>query len=203
MLVPTAWPEVLTETPTTALVSGNWTFGHVAAKYAMEVAIAKARDQNVATVSLVKALHIGRVGEYAEMAVATGMIALVWASGYGAEVPVAVPFGGRAPVLHTNPIAIGVPAGEETPMVMDFATNQDRRLQGQDRPAKGRAGAVGQPGRQGRESDHRPVRLPVGRRHDCLRRPQGLRLHARHRVPRQGARRRRRPPGGRARRAPS
>ena len=121
-LVPTAWPEILTETPTTALVSGNWTFGHVVAKYAIDVAIAKARDQNVATVSLVRAMHIGRVGEYAEMAVANGMVALVWASGYGAEQPVAVPFGGRAPVLHTNPIAIGVPAGEETPMVMDFAT---------------------------------------------------------------------------------
>ncbi len=124
MFVPTAWPEILAETPTTALVSGNWTFGHVAAKYAMEVAIAKARGQNVATVSLVKAMHIGRVGEYAEMAVANGMIALVWASGYGAEAPVAVPFGGRTPILHTNPIAIGVPAGEETPMVMDFATTR-------------------------------------------------------------------------------
>ena len=122
MLVPTAWPEVLTETPTTALVSGNWTFGHVVAKYAVDVAIAKARDQNMATVSLVKALHIGRLGEYAEMAVANDMIALVWASGYGAEQPVAVPFGGRAPVLHTNPIAIGVPTGDEVPMVMDFAT---------------------------------------------------------------------------------
>ena len=124
MFVPTAWPEVVTETPTTALVSGNWTFGHVVAKYAMDVAIAKARDQNVATVSLVKAMHIGRVGEYAEMAVANGMIALVWASGYGAEVPVAVPFGGREPLLHTNPIAIGVPAGDEIPMIMDFATTR-------------------------------------------------------------------------------
>ena len=78
LLVPTAWPEILSETPTTALISGNWTFGHVVAKYAMEVAVAKARDQNVATVSLVRAMHIGRVGEYAEMAVANGMVALVW-----------------------------------------------------------------------------------------------------------------------------
>ena len=67
-------------------------------------------------------MHIGRVGEYAEMAVDNGMIALVWASGYGEEQPVAVPFGGRTPVMHTNPISIGVPTGEENPMVMDFAT---------------------------------------------------------------------------------
>ena len=152
VFVPTAWPEVLTETPTTALVSGNWTFGHVVAKYAMDVAIAKARDQNVATVSLVRAMHIGRLGEYAEMAVANGMIGLVWASGYGAEVPVAVPFGGRAPLLHTNPIAIGVPAGEETPMVMDFATTKiagskvrTAQLKGEQVPAGSLVDADGNP----------------------------------------------------------
>ncbi len=152
MLVPTAWPEVLTETATTALVSGNWTFGHVVAKFAMVTAIAKARQQNVATVSLVQSLHIGRVGEYAEMAVAEGMIALVWASGYGAEEPVAVPFGGRAPVLHTNPIAIGVPAGDETPMVMDFATTtiagskvRIAKLKGEEVPLGSLVDADGQP----------------------------------------------------------
>ena len=118
----TAWPEIVSETPTSALVSGNWAFGHVVAKFAMDVAIAKAREQNVATVSLVRATHIGRLGEYPEMAVAEGMIAFVWASGYGSEEPVAVPYGGRKPLLHTNPISIGVPAGDETPMVMDFAT---------------------------------------------------------------------------------
>ena len=122
ILVPTAWPEIISETPTTALVTGNWTFGHVVAKYAMDLAVQKASEQNVAVVSFVQALHIGRLGEYAEMAASQGMVSHVWASGYSEEAPVAVPFGGRERVLHTNPISMGFPAGEEPPMVLDFAT---------------------------------------------------------------------------------
>ena len=120
--MPTAWPEVVSETPTTALVTGNWTFGQVVAKYAMDVAIRKASEQNVAVVSLVRAMHIGRLGEYSEMAASHGMVGTVWASGYGAEEPVAVPYGGREPVLHTNPISMGFRGGDEVPMVLDFAT---------------------------------------------------------------------------------
>ena len=122
LLVPTAWPEIITETPTSALVSGNWTFGHVVAKYAMELAVAKAREQNVAVVSFMRSHHIGRLGEYSEIAASQGMIGLVWGSGYGKEQPVAVPFGGRKPALHTNPISMGFPGGDEPQMVLDFAT---------------------------------------------------------------------------------
>ena len=43
-LVPAAQPEILQETATSALVTGNWTFGQVAAKFAMEKAIAKYCD---------------------------------------------------------------------------------------------------------------------------------------------------------------
>ena len=121
-LVPTAWPQVVNDTATTALVTGNWTFGHVVAKYAMDIAIQKASAQSVAVVSFVRSTHIGRLGEYTEMAASAGMTSLVWASGYGVETPAAVPFGGRSAALHTNPIAIGVPGGEEPPMVLDFAT---------------------------------------------------------------------------------
>ena len=52
-LMPAASPAILEETPTTALVSGNWTFGHVAARRAMQVAIEKASDQKVSVVGLV------------------------------------------------------------------------------------------------------------------------------------------------------
>jgi hydroxycarboxylate dehydrogenase B len=122
LIVPTAWPELVRETPNSALVSGNWGFGHTAAKFAMETALAKAADQAMATVGLVEANHIGRLGTYAEMAAERGFIGQVWASGYGAEEPQAVPYGGAAPILHTNPIALGFPTGQEPPIIIDFAT---------------------------------------------------------------------------------
>ena len=121
-ILPTAKPAILQETETSALVTGNWTFGQVAAKYAMELAISKARTQNVAVVGIVQMHHIGRLGHYVEMAAADKMIGMVWAGGFGEEAPATVPYGGKTRVLHTNPISIGLPAGEESTMMFDWAT---------------------------------------------------------------------------------
>ncbi len=121
-ILPAAKPAILQETATSALVTGNWTFGHVAAKYAMELAISKAKTQNVAVVGIVQMHHIGRLGHYVEMAAADKMIGMVWAGGFGEEAPATVPYGGKTRVLHTNPISIGLPAGEESTMMFDWAT---------------------------------------------------------------------------------
>ena len=122
LIVPTAWPEVIKEGPTSVLVSGNWTFGQVAARSTMEVVIRKAREQGVAVGGLVQAYHIGRLGHFVEMATPEGLIAMVWGGGYGAEAPVAVPFGGKGRVLHTNPVAFGFPLSDGNRMMFDFAT---------------------------------------------------------------------------------
>lgn len=121
-IVPTAWPEIRQEDATSALVAGNWTFGHVTAKYAIEVAIEKAASHNLAVVSAVQLNHIGRLGEYAEIVAANEMLAVIWAGGYGVEEPVAVPYGGRERVLSTNPISMGFPVGDGPPIVIDYAT---------------------------------------------------------------------------------
>lgn len=121
-VVPTAKPEILSQTPTTALVSGNWNFGHVAAKYATELAIEKAQKQNIAITAIVKTYHIGRIGEYVEMAAARGLIGQCWAGGFSEESPAAVPYGGRRRALHTNPFSMSFPVGNGSPMMFDFAT---------------------------------------------------------------------------------
>ena len=121
-LDPAAAPEIERETATSALVRGNWTFGQVAAKFAMEQAIAKAAAHDLALVGVVESHHIGRVGEYAEMAASEKMISMIWAGGFAENRPVVVPHGGRSAVLGTNPVAMGFPAGQEPRMLFDFAT---------------------------------------------------------------------------------
>ena len=105
-----------------ALVVGNWTFGQVTAKFAMELAIERATENGIAIVGIVQVHHIGRLGHYVEMAAAEGLISMVCAGGFGVVEPSAVPYGGRTPVLHTNPIAMGFPVADAAPMMFDFAT---------------------------------------------------------------------------------
>lgn len=121
-IIPAANPEILKETSTSALVTGNWTFGQVSAEYAMEIGIKKAKQSNVAVVGLVQSHHLGRLGYYAEMASAQGMIAMIWGGGYYKDSPRSAPFGGREGVLDTNPIAMGFPTQEEPAVVFDYAT---------------------------------------------------------------------------------
>ncbi len=126
-LDPTARPTVLRETATTALVDGCWGFGHVAAKFATDVAIRKAKQSHTAAVSIVRCNHIGRVGQWASQAAAQDVIAMVVVGGWGGSTSrygagIAAPFGGAQRALSTNPISIGIPGGETPDMLVDFAT---------------------------------------------------------------------------------
>jgi LDH2 family malate/lactate/ureidoglycolate dehydrogenase len=122
-LNPAAEPEVLKETAGTLHIDGRNGFGQYSARKAMDRAIEKARQSDVCFVSMVRNGHIGRVGEYAEVAARAGCIGIISTGGGNRDGGSVVPFGGSKGRMGTNPIAIGVPTGDETPFVIDFATS--------------------------------------------------------------------------------
>lgn len=121
-VVPDARPSILRQTAVTALIDGRWAFGQVSAAYATNVAIEKAKEAGVSMVGIVRCNHIGRLGEYATMASDAGVALIVVAGGFGGRGVSAVPFGGSKPVFGTNPIAVGIPAGVQPDVLVDFAT---------------------------------------------------------------------------------
>ena len=121
-LIPGNRPEVIQEWPATAVVDGKRTFGQVAAAFAMDVAIKKAETAGIGGVAIRRANHIGRLGHYSEQAAAKGYVAMITYGSSGPNSGHMAPFGGAARHLGTNPWSLGVPAKEERPVVVDFAT---------------------------------------------------------------------------------
>ncbi len=120
-ILPDARPMVVKETAVSALVDGGWGYGQVTAERATMEAVKRARVQGLSAVAAVRCNHIGRLGEYSEMAAREGMIACVIAGGFGGEAA-AAPFGGKTGLFGTNPLSFGFPAYGETAMLVDFAT---------------------------------------------------------------------------------
>ncbi|MBI3920383.1 MAG: Ldh family oxidoreductase [Armatimonadetes bacterium] len=120
-LVPTAAPVLEGETEITALVDGRCAFGQITASFAVQTALQKARTSPLAAVGTRNTMHFGRLGDYAETAALEGCIALMWGNGMFPGGRVA-PFGGRKPVLGTNPMAMAVPRRDGPPIVSDFST---------------------------------------------------------------------------------
>ena len=121
---PEAEPNVLKETANTLSLDGKHGFGHYTARQGMQRVIEKAKATDVCSVSLTNIGHIGRLGEYAEAAAHAGCIGIITLGVGGAgSVVQTVPFGGGRGALGTNPIAVGVPTGDDAPFIIDFATS--------------------------------------------------------------------------------
>jgi len=113
--------EVENETPSSAVVNGNWGFGQPIARFAMELAIKKARECVVACVTAKNCNHVGRIGAYTSLASKEGMIGLGMANLHGTSHVVA-PFGGIDRKLPTNPISIALPRNGENDFLLDMSS---------------------------------------------------------------------------------
>jgi uncharacterized oxidoreductase len=115
-------PEIVKEAPATALIDGHWGLGQVVARYAMGLAIRKARDTKISSVCAYNLYHVGRLADYTRMAAEQDFAAIMMVNGGGAS-PIVAPFGGTAGRLSTNPISIAFPTGGPVPFLLDMATS--------------------------------------------------------------------------------
>jgi len=122
---PSARPEIVSETPTTAIVRGCLGLGIFALGYALNLAIQKAKTNHVAAVGLFENTHTGRLGRFSEIAAEQGVYALITGGGgnpHPRHCSVA-PYGGSKRFMATNPFAFGLPGGEFGPVVVDTSTS--------------------------------------------------------------------------------
>jgi hydroxycarboxylate dehydrogenase B len=120
-IVPNQTIDVLVDLPSLAVVDGRYGFGQTVAPEAVRIGIAKAKEQGLSAVSLRDAGHIGRVGEWAEMAAAAGLVSIHFVTASGSIL--VAPFGGAERRLSTAPFSVGIPRDNAEPVILDFATS--------------------------------------------------------------------------------
>jgi uncharacterized oxidoreductase len=113
--------KMLTETPVLAVVDGLHGFGQTVAPQAVAIGIDKCKKNGLAMVALRNAGHIGRVGDWAEMAAAAELVSVHFVNASGSVL--VAPFGGTERRLSTAPFVVGVPRPDGPPIVLDFATS--------------------------------------------------------------------------------
>lgn len=105
------------------IIDGNVALGQPNARNAVDRAVAMAGQGGVAIVNLLDSHHIGRIGHYAEVAAAAGLISFFWVNVAGRP-PIVAPFAAKEARFGTNPHAIGIPVPGGEPLILDFATSR-------------------------------------------------------------------------------
>ncbi len=113
-LVPNTAVKINADIGTLMALDGQHGFGQVVGVQAMELGMARAKAHGSCIFTLAHAHHLGRIGHFAEMAVAQGLVSLHFVNVLSR--PVVAPFGGGDGRFGTNPCCIGVPlAGVNRP----------------------------------------------------------------------------------------
>jgi len=112
-----ATPDIVFETPVSAVIDANDGMGQLVGHFAMEKAIEKAQKGGVGIVSVRNSNHFGIAGYYAKMACDKGLVGFACTNSEA----IMVPTFGKLAMIGSNPIAVAAPA-EPYPFFFDAAT---------------------------------------------------------------------------------
>lgn len=102
-------------------LDGQRGMGQAVAHEAMNLAIDRARQHGVCVMGLKHSHHIGRIGHWAEQAVAAGLVSVHFVN--AVSKPIVAPHGGTQGRFLTNPFTVGIPVPGRPPVLLDFATS--------------------------------------------------------------------------------
>jgi ureidoglycolate dehydrogenase (NAD+) len=109
----------MNETESTAVLDGGYGIGQVVSQRAIDLLLEKAKNANLAAISVRRSNHFGAAAYWASQLLEHNMIGFVVSN----VEPLMPPPGGAAAKVGNNPIAMAIPAGDEKPIVVDMATS--------------------------------------------------------------------------------
>jgi hydroxycarboxylate dehydrogenase B len=121
-------------------LDGQRGYGQVIGEQAMQMGIARAQKHGSCIMTLSNSHHLGRIGHWAEMATAAGLVSMHFVNVMAR--PAVAPWGGADGRFGTNPCCIGIPLAGREPFLLDFATS--RVAQGKMRVAYNEGHTVAQ-----------------------------------------------------------
>ncbi|MEM7044518.1 MAG: malate/lactate/ureidoglycolate dehydrogenase [Pseudomonadota bacterium] len=123
-LQPTHHAQVVKDSGPILVIDGQRGLGQVIAHQAMELGMAKAREQGAAIVALRNSFHIGRIGHWSELCAKGGFASMHYVNVVD-NGPIVAMHGAAEPVLSTNPYSAAMPGRDGEPLVfLDMATSK-------------------------------------------------------------------------------
>ncbi len=120
-LVVNQHPKVVFDGGAMLSLDGQAGYGQVIGLEAMEMGIARAKQHGIAVMGIGRAHHLCRIGQWAEQAVAAGLISLHFTNVISRSI--VAPYGGADARFGTNPVTVGIPIPGEPPFILDMATS--------------------------------------------------------------------------------
>jgi uncharacterized oxidoreductase len=120
-LRPNQHPQLRFDGGALIALDGQAGYGQVIGMEATDIAITRAKQHGVAVMALANSHHLCRIGQWAEQAVAQGLVSISFVNVISR--PIVAPYGGSDARFGTNPCTIGIPLPKQPPLILDMATS--------------------------------------------------------------------------------
>jgi len=126
-------PRVVYQAGSTVRVDADLGFAHPAFLRGLDALVPVAEALGIAALSIIHSYSAGVLGWFVDLIARRGLVAL----GFANASPSIAPWGGKAPLFGTNPIALAAPRAGAGPVVIDMATSATARVNVMEAAASG------------------------------------------------------------------